>query len=200
MYPNRFLLAFSFLTLAAAQAAPTFYTAILDGPSESPPVASPGTGLATVSYDPVSHILTVAASFSGLTGTTTAAHIHAPTAVPLAGTAGVATQTPSFAGFPLGVTAGLFSSTYDLTLASSFNPAFVTANGGVAAAEAAFASALAGQRAYFNIHTSTFGGGEIRGFLVASVPDESPALVLLMFSLTALAAVRHGNRCRRKIA
>ena len=42
----------------------------------------------------------------------------------------MATRVPSFVGFPLGVTAGSMDNTYDLNLASSYNPAFVTDNGG----------------------------------------------------------------------
>ena len=53
----------------------------------------------------------------------------------------MATTAPSFVGVPLGVTSGTFNATLDLTLASSFNPAFVTAGGGtVADAEAALAN------------------------------------------------------------
>jgi hypothetical protein len=127
------------------------YTADLNGPSEDPPNASPGTGSAQVVYDSAAHTLKVQASFSGLLGDTTAAHIHSPTAVPLAGTAGVATQVPSFTGFPLGVTSGTYDHTFVLTDAGSFNPAFVTANGGTAAgAEAALAASLEAQTAYFN--------------------------------------------------
>ena len=69
--------------------------------------------------------LRVEVSFSGLVGTTTAPHIHCCTASPLSGNAGVATLTPTFTGFPLGVTSG----TYHLTLSPSWNPAFVTAHG-----------------------------------------------------------------------
>src|SRR4051812_6419846 len=87
------------------------FDVIFDGPSESPPNASPGTGFGTVDYNDVAHTLALNASFSGLLGTTTASHIHAPTLVPFVSTAGVATTTPSFAGFPLGVTSGTFSNT-----------------------------------------------------------------------------------------
>ena len=157
----------------SAQATVFQYIANLDGPSESPANASPGTGFGSVNYNNVTHSLQVQANFSGLTGTTTASHIHAPTATPFSGNAGVATTTPSFAGFPSGVTSGSFSNTLDLTSSSSWNPSYVTANGGTTAgAESAFAAALAGGQSYFNIHTTTFPGGEIRGFLVA-VPEPS---------------------------
>lgn len=160
----------------AANAAVLTYTCLLDGPSESPPNASPGTGFGIVDYDNVAHTMRVRATFSGLTGTTTASHIHAPTAVALTGTAGVATTTPTFAGFPLGVTSGSYDNTLDLTLSSSYNPSYVTANGGTtASAEAALTGAIAAGRAYLNVHSSTFGGGEIRGFLILGGPTKSQA-------------------------
>jgi hypothetical protein len=101
----------------------------------------------------------------------------------------VATTIPSFAGFPLGVTSGTFSSILDLTLASSYNPAYVTANGGTTAgAEAALASALATGQAYWNIHTQNFGNGEIRGFAVET--PEPVALTLVGIGIGAIAARR----------
>src|SRR6476620_7967939 len=75
------------------------YTVNLDGPSESPANASPGTGFGTLDYDNVAHTMSLQFSWSGLTGTTTASHIHAATAVAGTGTAGVATTTPYFSGF-----------------------------------------------------------------------------------------------------
>jgi len=150
-----------------AHAAVITYKASLSGPNESPPNASPGTGTGQVDVNTTTHQMHVFAVFSGLTGNTTASHIHAPTLVAGTGTAGVATTTPTFAGFPLGVKAGVYDVILDLTLASSYNPSYVTANGGTTAgAEAALLAALAANKAYLNIHSSTFGGGEIRGFLV----------------------------------
>ena len=153
------------LFLAASIQAQTF-TFFASGPNENPPNASPGTGSGTVILSLATHVLMINMNFTGLLGTTTAAHIHAPVLVP-GGTAGVATQTPSFVGFPLGVTSGTFNTTLDMSLASTWNPAYITANGGTpAGAEAAFVSAVQNGQAYFNIHTSQFGGGEIRGFLI----------------------------------
>jgi CHRD domain len=154
------------LPISASHANIIEYFANLSGPAESPPNASPGTGSATVTTDDVANTLAVDVSFSGLTTGTTASHIHSPTAVPGTGTAGIATTTPTFANFPLGVTFGSYTNTLDLTLSSSYNPAFITANGGTTAgAEAALLAGLAMGEAYLNIHTTMFPMGEIRGFL-----------------------------------
>jgi hypothetical protein len=156
------------------------FTAILDGLSENPANASLGTGFATVDLDNIAHTLSVSVSFSGLSGTTTAAHIHCCVSAP--GNAGVATMMPSFSGFPLGVSSGTYTSVFYTILASTFNGSFVTANGGTAAgAEAALLAGLLAGDAYLNIHTNAFPGGEIRGFLhseSSSVPEPSTMLLL----------------------
>ena len=163
---------------SGVQAEPILYEAFLDGPSESPPNASPGTGFSMATIDVAAHTLRVQVMFQGLSGTTTASHIHSATAAPGTGTAIVATTTPTFAGFPLGVSSGTYDSTLDLTLASSYNPAFITANGGtVATAEAALAAGLAEGKAYLNIHTNLFPSGEIRGFYQL-VPEPAAAVAL----------------------
>jgi hypothetical protein len=163
------------LTASSAHAAVVSYSANLNGPSESPPNASPGLGLALVDVDAVAHTMHVHVDFQGLLGTTTASHIHAPTVVAGTGTAGVATTTPTFAGFPLGATSGTVDATLDMTQASSYNPSYVTANGGTtAAAEAALFQAIADGKAYLNVHSTSFGGGEIRGFLVLGTVPASP--------------------------
>jgi hypothetical protein len=160
------IMAACIVSISSSHATTITYTANLTGPGESPPNMSPGTGFATVTTDDVLDKLFVDVSFSGLLAGTTASHIHTPTAVPGTGTAGVATTTPTFAGFPLGVTSGTYTNTLDLRMLSSYNPDFVSANGGTAAsAEVALLAGLAGGKAYLNIHTSMFPSGEIRGFL-----------------------------------
>lgn len=163
------LLALALLALGAApvHASVTSYTAILSGAAEAPPNVSAGTGFAQVDIDPVAHTLRVFASFEGLSANVTAAHIHGPTATAGTGTAGVATATPTFPGFPSGVMAGMYDNTFDTTLAASFGAAFLASNGGLPAlAEASLFTAIADGKAYLNIHTSLYPGGEIRGFLV----------------------------------
>jgi hypothetical protein len=168
------------------------YVATLTGPGESPPNASPGTGFATVLVDPLANTMEVQVSFSGLLSTTTASHIHCCVAPPTA--TGVATQLPTFTGFPLGVTAGTYDHTFDLLDAATYNPAFVTANGGTtASARSALLTGLAAGFAYLNIHTTQFPSGEIRGFLSAVPEPRSWALMITGFGLAG-AALRRRRR------
>jgi CHRD domain-containing protein/PEP-CTERM motif-containing protein len=175
-----FALLLSCASLSPAAATVFVFAGTLSGLQEVPPNASPGTGTVAVHFDDVAHTMQVQAFFSGLLGTTTAAHIHAPTD-PVTNTAGVATTLPSFPGFPLGVTSGTFDNTFDMTLASSFSASFITNFGGgtVAGAEAALLAALLAGDAYFNIHTSQFGGGEIRADL-AQVPEPASWMLMLL--------------------
>ena len=178
-----------------SQAAVIEYTATLTGPGESPPNASPGFGEAEVFFDVAAHTMEVEVTFSGLLGTTTASHIHAATPSPGMGTAIVATQTPTFTDFPLGVKSGTYDHTFDTSVDAFYNPAFETANGGTAAsAEAALFASLNAGTAYLNIHTTVVPGGEIRGFLTA-VPEPS-SLALGGIGLAGVA----GYAARRRAA
>jgi hypothetical protein len=173
------------LLALATQASATVMTfdAVLSGTSEIPANASPGTGIAQVIVDDSLFTMSVSVTFSGLAGATTASHIHCCIASGT-GNVGVATQLPTFSGFPLGVTSGTYSNTFDMALASSYNPAFVTSHGGglVSAFDALLAGLEAGE-SYFNIHTNVFPGGEIRGNLqIAAVPEPSTwAMMILGF-------------------
>jgi hypothetical protein len=172
------------VAIAVPSQATTFtFTANLSGPNEAPPNASPGMGFGIIVFDNVAHTLEIDVIFSGLLGPTTASHLHCCIAPP--GATGVATQTPFFVGFPIGVTSGAYSHVFDTTQIATYNAPFVTASGGTAlGAEAALlAGALAGQE-YLNIHTSVQPGGEIRGFLVA-VPETS-TLALLSIGIAGI--------------
>ncbi len=167
------------------------YTAALSGAAEAPPVASNGFGTAIVTFDLGAGTMRLQTLFAGLTGLTTVAHIHCCTATPLTGTAGVATPTPTFPGFPVNATFGSYDQTFNMTLASSYNPGFITANGGTPlTAWNALLDGVATGRSYLNIHTSFAPGGEIRGFL-APVPETSTyAMMLGGLALVGAAARR----------
>lgn len=176
---------------STAQAAVIWYEATLSGSAEAIPNASPGTGYARVIVDDVLHTMRVSVSFSGLLAPTTAAHIHCCTVLPGDGVVEVATPTPTFPGFPAGVLAGFYDQLFDLTLATSYRPGFVTANGGtVAGAEAALLLGLASNRAYFNIHSTQFPGGEIRGFLGVPEPSTMALMAMAMFSVFGFGTMR----------
>jgi hypothetical protein len=183
-----FLSAAMLLAAPAIQAGPIMYVADLSGAAEATPNASPGTGFAIVIIDDVAHTLSVNVTFSGLLAPNTAAHIHCCTAVPGVSTAGVATSVPTFTGFPSGVTSGTYDHTFDTLDAATWNPAFVTAHGGTPGqAEAVLFAGIQDGRAYLNIHSTLYPGGEIRGFL--RVPEPA-TLALLCSALLALVFVR----------
>jgi hypothetical protein len=183
----------------SAAAIPITFTASLDGPSESPPNASPGTGSTTVIIDAVAHTLRVIVDFQGLLAGVTASHIHVingPGDANTADTLGpVATTTPTFIGFPSGVTAGSYDQTFNTLLASTYRAGFITDSGGtVATAESALFAGITSGRAYLNIHSTVFPGGEIRGFLT-QVPE--PGTIGLLLSGLLMLGGTVGSRRRR---
>jgi len=177
------------LALSIPASALTF-SATLSGGQEAPtPVVTGGTGTALATYDEIANSLRVELSFSGLSANASDAHIHC------CGTTAVAVGVAigfSAAGFPLGVTSGTYDHVFDLGNTSTYTAGFLTNFGGGTANGARDALLLAmgatnsSSRAYFNIHTSAFPGGEIRGNIV---PE--PATALLLWSgLMAVAFLR----------
>jgi hypothetical protein len=107
-----------------------------------PPNTTSGTGTVTASYDASTKTLTWSGSYSGTTGSVTAAHFHGP-ADP-GKNAGVA----------------IWISTKGAPFASPFK-------GQATLTDAQAADLLAGQW-YVNLHTAANPGGELRGQLTKS--------------------------------
>lgn len=163
------------------------YTTSLNGANENPSTGSSATGFCRVTYDDIAHTLRIESNFTGLSANTTAAHIHGLVAPP--GNVGVAVPSgASLPGFPLGVTSGGSDTLLDLTDTASYRPSFITTFGGgtVPGAEAALIGGLENGTTYFNIHTSNFPSGEIRGW----IPE--PSSLLLLTAGAAFAMRRRG--------
>lgn len=149
------------LAIGIAAAAPagatgsTGFAATLSGSNEVPPNASPatGSGFAVLSGDgsvgnPYS--ISYSVSYSGLLSSRTASHFHGP-ATP-------AQNAPViFAIASSGPTSGTISGVWDNTSSPALNATHV--------------GYLMNGQLYFNVHSTTFPGGEIRGQIL---PDATP--------------------------
>jgi hypothetical protein len=168
--PLVFTVAFA-LALAIPAHADTIYTTTLLGSNEVPPTGSPATGFSTFTLN--GNLFSINESFTGLVAPASAAHIHC--CAPPGANAIVAVP---FNTFP-NTTSGTFNTTVDLSLAGTYDPGFITQEGGtVALAEAGFIAALNNGTTYANIHSTTFPGGEIRGQIASAVPEPSSLLLL----------------------
>ena len=180
------------ITIIAAQAPVAHATLLTFGTSLGPEApGATGSGSSTVVIDDVADTLRVHIDWTGLSGTTTVSHIHCCTAVPFAGTIAVAVTPGTFPGFPVGLSSGSYDSAIiDLDDPASYTASFLTTFGGgtVDGAEAALIAGIETGHAYVNVHSTTFPGGEIRGFLV----PEPSSLLLLAAALGSL-----GLLCRK---
>jgi CHRD domain/PEP-CTERM motif len=182
------------LSLAAVLPAQAHLT-IFQGTFAPEASGATGTGSLYMEYDDEGHTLAINASWSGLSGLTTNAHIHCCTALPNTGTAGVALATAGILpDFPLGVSSGSYVKVIDMSQVSSYSAAYLAASGGTAlGAETRLVNNLTSGNAYFNIHSRTFGGGEIRAF-VTVVPEPGT------WAMMALGLVATGGWLRRRPA
>ena len=123
-----------------------------------------GSGSGTLSFDTVANTLTLNnITYSGLSANSTLAHIHGSnTSVP-GQSAGVLYDLAGFT--TLGGTAGAFNGTVSL----------VGGTGGFSLAQQI--AQLEGGLWYINIHSSSFGSGEIRGQILP-VPEPSTLALL----------------------
>ncbi|HKA08651.1 MAG TPA: CHRD domain-containing protein [Gemmataceae bacterium] len=189
-----FLMAALVVQIPAVHAVPMTFVANLSGANEIPSNSSTATGFASVVLDPIAETIQVNVTWSGLTTPVSATHIHCCLPSPMfLMNVGVATTVPAFPGFTIpGPTSGTFSSAVlSLLDAGTYNTTpvtgFVDLEGGIPQAAAALVAGIENEETYFNIHTSMFPGGEIRGFLVPA--PEPASLALLGSALLGFAVV-----------
>ena len=141
-FANLFIVAAFMLVFSASANAEIFF-ASLSSAQEVPTNASTGTGYARVNLNEAAMTVTWTVVFTGLSSNQTASHIHSPAAVGV--NAGVIINFPAVGG-----TAGTLTGTGAIT--------------------AAQITQLRSGQGYVNIHTTNFGGGEIRGQLARKRP------------------------------
>ncbi len=124
---------------ASASAQIVTYDFCMSSLEEVPTNASNGTAVVTVTIDTAAMTYDVNGTFQGLLGNATAAHIHGPA--------------------PIGSNAGVMVGLSPTTGATSGT---ITGSGALNAAQ--MNNILTGM-SYLNLHSSMFGGGEIRGQL-----------------------------------
>lgn len=138
--------------LRAQSGSPSTYVAALFGGQETPPNNSTASGVATLVLSADEKTATIRVSFSGLTTTETAAHIHGP--------AGAGVSAAPLFSLPLGQITDLVW-TFQPTAGLSVQDQVV---------------ALKSGRLYVNVHSASIPGGEIRGqFYLSSGQTDIPS-------------------------
>jgi hypothetical protein len=141
------------------------FTASLSPANEPSVTGNPtGSGTFTASLDTSTHVLTWTGSFSGLTGNATLAHIHGPA------TPGTTTSAPVILNFDPTSPNGQAGTNFVFTKAPAGTISGSTALSPTVSISAnvkgdSLEKLLLAGLTYVNVHTSTNGGGEIRGQL-----------------------------------
>jgi hypothetical protein len=157
------VLALGLLVSAAPARAVTLFDATILGVNQFPVNGSAATGYGTVLLNDAMDQITVNESWAGLSAPATASHIHtAP-----AGTNGPVTFP--FAGVPHVTSGSITEQVFAINATQLAN--------------------LQAGNMYFNIHTSTYPGGEIRG-QIAPVPEPGSMALLLSAGPGALLMLR----------
>jgi hypothetical protein len=139
----------------------------LDGAQETPPVVTPATGTAVVTYDTGTRLLEWEVHYSGLVANATNAHFHGPAAL---------------GEGPAGVRLGMVSSTPATITQADIGGTSGSYIGYHTISEENEAELLAGLW-YINIHSTQHPGGEIRGQVI---PEPTAMAVLALTGGTVL--------------
>lgn len=180
--------------LSASVHAQNFYTPLgMDGLQESPPVVTTGSGYGTAEYDAMTNMLTVHVEFSDLIANAQDAHIHCCFVDRITSPNASVALGFTTAGFPFGVTSGIYDHVFDMGLNATYTNGFRNGPGGGTAngARDALLAGMTNGHAYFNIHTSFRPGGEIRGDIFA-VPEPS-SLLMLACGMAAIGFARRNR-------
>lgn len=128
-------------TLTLAQAAPVSFQVPLTGAQQVPPVQTPGSGSADLTYDASTRVVTWNVTFSGLSSQATMAHFHGPA--------------------PAGKNAGV-----KVWLSQKGTMEMTSPLSGQATLSPDDAKMFEAGDMYINVHTKSNPGGEIRGQVV----------------------------------
>ena len=184
------VLAAALASLAIPAQAATLFSTTLSSSNETVPNSSTATGAGSLLLSTSQNSIDVVLNWAGLTGPATGGHVHC-----CAFQGSNAAVAIDFG--PSSVATGSLTRTYDLTLLGTYTTGFVTANGGTAAsAQAAFLAGLLGGKAYYNVHTQTNPGGEIRGQLAVAVPEAATWGMMIV----GMGVVGGALRTRRRTA